>query len=125
MVHRMNGIRSGPPAPPTKLDLTGGHVNAADSARHPVAVSGVRGQYDLIFIDALHEEAQCLRDIENASKRLSANGCIVVHDTNQPTEQHQQPVSHYRLGEEWNSTAWKAVVRFRHAHPDIAVVTLM
>jgi Methyltransferase domain len=81
-------------------------------------------EYDLIFIDALHEEAQCLRDIENALKRLSAGGCIVVHDSNPPTEWHQRPVSQYQPGEEWNGTVWKAVVRFRHAHPDVAVVTL-
>jgi Methyltransferase domain len=81
-------------------------------------------EYDLIFIDALHEEDQCLRDIENALTRLSGHGCIVVHDSNPPTEWHQRPVSQYRPGEEWNGTVWKAVVRFRRAHPDVAVVTL-
>jgi Methyltransferase domain len=81
-------------------------------------------EYDLIFIDALHEEAQCLRDIENALTRLCANGCIVVHDTSPPTEWHQRPASHYQPGEDWNGTVWKAVVRFRQAHPDVAVVTL-
>ncbi len=81
-------------------------------------------EYDLIFIDALHEEDQCLRDIENSLARLSGYGCIVVHDANPPTEWHQRPVSQYRPGEEWNGTVWKAVVRFRRAHPDVAVVTL-
>lgn len=81
-------------------------------------------EYDLIFVDALHEEDQCLRDLENALARLSAHGCIVVHDANPPTEWHQRPASQYRPGEEWNGTVWKAVVRFRRAHPDIAVVTL-
>jgi Methyltransferase domain len=81
-------------------------------------------EYDLIFIDALHEEDQCLRDIENALTRLSAHGCIVVHDASPPTEWHQRPASQYQPGEEWNGTVWKAVVRFRHAHPDVAVVTL-
>jgi hypothetical protein len=81
-------------------------------------------EYDLIFIDALHEEDQCLRDIENALTRLSGHGCVVVHDSNPPTEWHQRPVSQYRPGEEWNGTVWKAIVRFRRAHPDVAVVTL-
>ena len=81
-------------------------------------------EYDLIFIDALHEEDQCLRDIENALTRLSGTGCIVLHDTNPPTEWHQRPVGQYQPGEEWNGTVWKAVVRFRHAHPDVAAVTL-
>jgi hypothetical protein len=80
--------------------------------------------YDLVFIDALHEEDQCLRDIENALARLSGSGCIVVHDANPPTEWHQRPASQYCPGENWNGTVWKAVVRFRHSHPDVAVVTL-
>ncbi len=81
-------------------------------------------EYDLIFIDALHDEDQCLRDMENALTRLSGHGCVVAHDSNPPTQWHQRPVSKYQPGEEWNGTVWKAVVRFRQAHPDVAVVTL-
>jgi predicted O-methyltransferase YrrM len=81
-------------------------------------------QYDLIFIDALHEEDQCLRDIEHAVQRLSPNGCVVVHDTNPPTEWHQRPAAEYEPGTEWNGDVWKAIVRFRQRHPDFAAVTL-
>jgi predicted O-methyltransferase YrrM len=80
-------------------------------------------RYDLIFVDGNHEEAQCLRDIEHAVRRLSASGCVVVHDTNPPTEWHQRPAADYRPGEEWNGTAWKAVVRFRRQHPNFTVTT--
>jgi predicted O-methyltransferase YrrM len=81
-------------------------------------------RYDLIFVDADHEEDQCLRDIEHAVQRLSPLGCIVMHDTNPPTEWHQRPAAEYEPGTEWNGTTWKAVVRFRRRHPGVAVVTL-
>jgi predicted O-methyltransferase YrrM len=80
--------------------------------------------YELVFIDALHEEQACLRDIEHALERLAPGGCIVVHDANPPTEWHQRPASEYKPGTAWNGTVWKAVVRFRERHPDIAVTTL-
>jgi predicted O-methyltransferase YrrM len=81
-------------------------------------------RYDLIFVDASHEEGQCLRDIENSVGRLAPAGCIVVHDTNPPTEWHQRPADEYEPGSDWNGTAWKAVVRFRRQQPGFAVVTL-
>ena len=80
--------------------------------------------YDLIFVDADHEEDQCLRDVEHAVQRLSPLGCVVMHDTNPPTEWHQRPATEYQPGTAWNGTAWKAVVRFRRRHSDFAVVTL-
>lgn len=81
-------------------------------------------QYDLVFVDGLHEEDQCLRDLENALRRLSPRGFIVVHDTSPPTEWNQRPVEQYTPGEVWNGTAWKAVVRFRRAHPGLALYTV-
>lgn len=80
--------------------------------------------YELVFIDALHEEEACLRDIEHALERLERGGCIVVHDANPPTEWHQRPATEYEPGTAWNGTVWKAIVRFRERHPDIAVTTL-
>jgi hypothetical protein len=80
--------------------------------------------YDLIFIDAFHEEAGCLRDIEHALARLAPDGCIVVHDTNPPTAWHQRPFAEFTPGSAWNGTVWKAIVRFRQRHPDVSVVTL-
>jgi hypothetical protein len=81
-------------------------------------------EYDLIFIDALHEEEQALRDMQNAMRHLSPGGAIVVHDCSPPTEWHQRPVLDFVPGTEWNGTAWRALVRFRAMYPHIAVHTV-
>ena len=81
-------------------------------------------QYDVVLVDGNHEEEACSRDIENALERLSERGCIVVHDANPPTEWHQRPSSDVAEGSEWNGSVWRAVVRFRERHPDIALITL-
>jgi hypothetical protein len=80
--------------------------------------------YDLVFIDGLHEADQCLRDIENSLRRISPNGFIVLHDANPRTEWYQRPVEDYVPGSDWNGTVWKAVVRFRERHPELAVFTV-
>ena len=80
-------------------------------------------RYDLIFVDGLHEENQCLRDLENALARLSERGWIVAHDANPPTEWHQRPVEQFEPGSIWNGTVWKALVRFRSAHPELEFCT--
>lgn len=81
-------------------------------------------RYDLIFVDGLHEEEQCLRDLEHALARLSDRGWIVAHDANPPTEWHQRPADQYEPGTAWNGTVWKAVVRFRSEHPELEFFTL-
>jgi predicted O-methyltransferase YrrM len=80
--------------------------------------------YDLVFVDALHEEEACLHDLEGALRRLADGGTIVVHDANPPTEWHQRPVEDYAEGEPWNGTVWRAIVRFRMRHPELRLVTL-
>jgi predicted O-methyltransferase YrrM len=81
-------------------------------------------RYDVIFIDGLHEEAQCRRDLENALARLSDRGWIVAHDANPPTEWHQRPVEQFQPGSNWNGTVWKALIRFRSEHPELELRTL-
>lgn len=66
--------------------------------------------YDIIFIDGLHHEDQVLRDINNASKALNKNGCIVVHDCN-PTSEAMQVVP--RIQGEWTGDVWRAWVHNR------------
>jgi Methyltransferase domain len=80
-------------------------------------------RYDLIFIDGLHEEDQCLRDLGNSLQRLSEEGFIVAHDANPPTEWHQRPLTDFEPGSEWNGAVWRALVRFRHAHPEVELRT--
>jgi hypothetical protein len=81
-------------------------------------------RYDLIFIDAVHEEEQALRDMRNALSHLSLGGAIVVHDCSPPTEWHQRPFAAFVPGTEWNGTIWRALVRFRAMYPHIAVHTV-
>ena len=80
-------------------------------------------RYDLIFVDGLHTEDQCRRDLENALARLSDRGWIVAHDANPPAEWHQRPVEQFEPGSEWNGTVWKALVRFRSEHPELELCT--
>lgn len=44
--------------------------------------------YDLIFIDGLHQAEQVKKDFENSLKVLSPNGFIVLHDCNPEKEEH-------------------------------------
>lgn len=39
-------------------------------------------KFDIIFIDGLHTEEQCDKDIQNSLLHISKNGLIVLHDTN-------------------------------------------
>ena len=67
-------------------------------------------EYDIIFIDGLHHQDQCFRDILNSLKCLKENGTIVVHDCN-PRSCESQLVP--RIQEIWNGDVWKAWVKLR------------
>jgi len=68
-------------------------------------------EYDIVFVDGLHEEEQVKRDIANALFFLRDGGCIVVHDCNPQEEINQEyPMPHVK---NWNGTVWKAWVFFR------------
>ncbi|MBO9205510.1 MULTISPECIES: class I SAM-dependent methyltransferase [Niastella] len=68
-------------------------------------------QFDLIFIDGIHTEEQVLTDIQEAFGHLSPNGIIVIHDCMPPDAWHQREPEAYKVGENWNGTVWKAVLR--------------
>lgn len=73
---------------------------------------------DLIFVDGLHEEKQVIRDLTNALSVLTANGAIVMHDCNPPTEWHQRKQK--GAGSKgWNGTAWKAYAYWRMTKPHL------
>ena len=67
-------------------------------------------QYDLIFVDGLHDCGQVVLDAENALKILSPNGVIVFHDTCPRTELQQRPG--WRSGS-WCGDVWKAIAELR------------
>ena len=69
-------------------------------------------EYDLIFIDGLHEHKQVKRDIENALDILTPGGVVVVHDCNPRNEQEQ--VTPKLPGQKiWTGNGWKAFVELR------------
>lgn len=45
-----------------------------------------RRLYDLIFLDGVHTLKQCREDLAEGLKRLTARGCLVVHDCNPPSD---------------------------------------
>lgn len=66
--------------------------------------------FDLIFIDGLHEYEQVKRDIINSLKYLNDDGIILVHDC-LPKSLSRQAVPRYKI--EWNGDVWKAIVDLR------------
>ncbi|RFM26948.1 class I SAM-dependent methyltransferase [Deminuibacter soli] len=67
--------------------------------------------FDVIFIDAMHTEEQVLKDFANASRCVSPNGVIVLHDCLPPDAWHQRAPELFTEGETWNGTVWKAALR--------------
>jgi hypothetical protein len=58
--------------------------------------------YDLVFIEGSGSEEECFRDMENAMKRLSSGGLMVLRRAN----------------------VCRAIVRFQQCHPDAIVFTV-
>lgn len=74
--------------------------------------------YDIIFIDGLHEAEQVKRDIKNALKHLTAGGVIVMHDCSPRNEREQQVPQPQRRMKAWTGDVWKAFVHYRR-RPDL------
>lgn len=66
--------------------------------------------FDVIFIDGLHHEDQCTKDILNALERLNENGVIICHDMI-PSSFEAQKVP--RETKNWNGDVWKSFVKLR------------
>lgn len=77
-------------------------------------------QYDIIFIDGLHQFDQVLKDYVNAQNHLAPGGCVVLHDCNPLTE---QAAERERSAETkvWNGDTWKAVYHLRRRGQQINV----
>lgn len=73
--------------------------------------------FDLVFLDGLHHCDQLRKDINNASKHLTENGVICVHDINPFDEKSQEvPLDGHHT---WNGDVWRAWVGFRKKYPAI------
>lgn len=70
-------------------------------------------KFDIIFIDGLHTEEQCDRDIQNSLLRLSKNGSIVVHDTNPYSSEHAVGKDEYIPGHTWNGDVYKSIAKLK------------
>lgn len=69
-------------------------------------------KYDVIFIDGLHTEEQCDKDIQNALEHISDDGIILVHDTN---PYYEYMVAEYReRGVAWTGDVYKSISKLKH-----------
>ena len=66
--------------------------------------------FDIIFIDGLHEYSQVMKDIKNSLKFLNSNGVILLHDC-LPRTIWNQVIP--RMNSDWNGDVWKSIVHCR------------
>ena len=69
-----------------------------------------KDNFDIVFIDGLHECEQVDRDIENSLKFLNPKGIILLHDCLPIKIWHQIVPSVYP---KWNGDVWKSIVKAR------------
>lgn len=74
--------------------------------------------YDIVFIDGLHEHRQVVRDVLNSLSQLAEGGTILLHDCNPPTAYH---ASEHNNGGDWNGTVYKAILELRRTHPELDI----
>ena len=72
--------------------------------------------FDVIFVDAYHEENQLYKDIYNSLRILNEGGVLILHDCN-PTEEIYQSRTPAPCMP-WTGDCWKAFVRFRQENSD-------
>lgn len=79
-------------------------------------------QFDLIFVDGLHEWHQCYRDIINGLRHLAPGGTIVCHDMG-PLE---EAWTCWPRGEQliWCGNVYKALIELQQNRRDVEVATL-
>ena len=69
-----------------------------------------KDNFDIIFIDGLHEYSQVMKDIKNSLKFLNKDGIILLHDCLPRTIWNQITP---RLNSDWNGDVWKSIVHCR------------
>lgn len=80
------------------------------------ALEKLKEPFDLIFIDADHAKESVVSDFDIASKLLSQNGLILLHDT--------WPLDSSFLTPNLCGDAWLAVNLLRSRHPEWSFVTM-
>ena len=75
--------------------------------------------YDIIFIDANHEDEFVWRDIQNSLNYLNWNGAIVCHDCNPKKEEHT-----FINNAVYNGTVYKSIARLRLTNPNVYINTV-
>ena len=69
-----------------------------------------KNNFDIIFIDGLHEYSQVMKDIKNSLRFLNKDGIILLHDCLPRTIWNQITP---RLNSDWNGDVWKSIVHCR------------
>lgn len=73
-------------------------------------------EFDIIFIDGLHERKQVFSDIINSLFWLKDGGTIICHDMIPSSEEAQRVP---RETKHWNGDCWKAFIDVRMERPDV------
>lgn len=76
-------------------------------------------KWDLIFIDGLHTQEHCMKDIENSLYHLNENGIIMCHDNLPFTKYVQLRVR--RFDSPWTGDVWKTQYSLIKNNPDIDI----
>ena len=69
-----------------------------------------KDNFDIVFIDGLHEYSQIMKDIKNSLRFLNKEGVILLHDCLPRTIWNQITP---RLNSDWNGDVWKSIVHCR------------
>jgi hypothetical protein len=76
----------------------------------------IERNYDIIFVDGSHKEADVDKDIDNSLKHLNEGGVIIIHDCMPPEwDMAQEKPMHGR----WCGTVWRSIVKIRCSRNDL------
>lgn len=95
-----------------------GHINPIYKVTSDEFFSGKvvieNDEWDIIFIDGLHESEQVYKDIMNSLDHLSEGGTIILHDCNPPLYEHTTT----GIDGCWTGDTYKAFIRFKDRYPE-------
>lgn len=80
--------------------------------------------FDIIFVDGLHLEEQCTKDIRNSLSILRSNGIIIVHDCLPPREEYIDPNRNGKKKGSWWGTTFRSIIDLRYKNPELRIHTV-